>query len=109
MPCSDGWVSGAAPMQDSAEAQDELFDAAAQKSLLIAPSMEPRALWTMRNDFRFGPTMESFPGLVSQIVFLINRYLHDPKRAGTSAKLRSFWSSAGHRRIDRRRLKQSGR
>jgi hypothetical protein len=85
--CSDGWVSGAAPMQDSAEAQDNLFDAAAQKSLLIAPLIESRALWTMRDEFPVWIDGTVSPGLVSQIVFLINRYLHDPKRAGTWARV----------------------
>lgn len=49
--CEEGWATRNAPMQVSVGAQDELFDAAARKSLLIAPLIESRALWTMRDEF----------------------------------------------------------
>jgi len=81
LPCSDGWCSGAAPMQDSAKAQDELFDAAAQKSLLIEPYIEGRFnLWFMRDEFPVWDDGTVSPGLVSQVVFLIRRYLQDPSK-----------------------------
>ena len=87
LPCEEGWATLNAPMQVSVCAQDELFDAAARKSLLIAPLIESRALWTMRDEFPVWIDGTVSPGLVSQIVFLINRYLHDPKRAGTWARV----------------------
>ncbi|MEO8260739.1 MAG: hypothetical protein ABI868_25565 [Acidobacteriota bacterium] len=80
LPCGDGWVSGAAPMQDSAETQDELFAAAARKNLLIAPLIESRASWTMREEFPTWSDGRVSPGLVSQIVTLVRRYLQDPAR-----------------------------
>jgi hypothetical protein len=81
LPCNDGWVTGAAPMQDSAEAQNELFDAAARKSLLIAPLIESRfSLWTMREEFPTWSDGRVSPGLVSQIVNLIQRYLQNPSK-----------------------------
>ncbi len=80
LPCDDGWVTGAAPMQTSPEAQDELFDAAAARSLLIAPLIESRANWTMREEFPTWTDGRVSPGLVSQIVNLVRRYLLDPAK-----------------------------
>ncbi len=76
--CDDGWVSGAAPMQTSPQAQDELFDAAAARSLLIAPMIESRGNWTMRQEFPRWSDGRVSPGLVSQIVNLVRRYLQNP-------------------------------
>jgi len=90
LPCNDGWVTGAAPMQVSPEAQDELFDMATRKSLLIAPLIESRSTWTMREEFPTWSDGRVSPGLVSQIVNLIHRYLQNPATpqwAGTWARV----------------------
>lgn len=87
--CDDGWVTGAAPMQTSPEAQDELFDAAAARSLLIAPMIESRGNWTMRQEFPLWSDGRVSPGLVSQIVNLVRRYLNPsmPQRTKTWAQV----------------------
>ena len=78
LPCTDGWVTGSAPMQTSAHAHDELFDAAVNKPVLIVPFIESRATWTMRDEFPRWSDGRVSPGLVSQIVNLIQRYLKNP-------------------------------
>jgi len=79
--CNDGWVTGAAPMQVSPQAQNELFDAAATRGLLIAPLIETRFnLWSMREEFPRWTDGRVSPGLVSQIVNLIGRYLQNPSK-----------------------------
>ena len=48
------WVSGAAPMQTSPEAHNELFAAAVAKPVLIVPFIESRfggLAWTFRGEF----------------------------------------------------------
>jgi len=78
LPCTDGWVTGAAPMQTSPQAHNELFTAAVGKPLLIMPFIESRANWAMRDEFPRWSDGRVSPGLVSQIENLILRYLHNP-------------------------------
>ncbi len=77
LPCSSGWNSGAAPMQTSTYAHDELFAAVQNKSILIIPFIEGRGDWTFRGEFP-GSSGNPAPGTVSQICELINRYLQNP-------------------------------
>src|SRR5262249_26328889 len=81
LPCEEGWATENAPMQLSSQAQNELFDAAAAKSLLIMPLIESRAHWTMRDEFPVWSNGRVSPGLVSQIVNLVQRYLQNPSKA----------------------------
>ena len=76
--CSDGWVTGSAPMQTSPQAHNELFDAVANKHLLIVPFIESRSSWAMRDEFPLWSDGRVSPGLVSQIANLIHRYLQNP-------------------------------
>lgn len=66
-------------MQTSPQAHNELFAAAANKPLLIVPFIESRYnTWSMREEFPRWTDGRVSPGLVSQIVNLIHRYLQNP-------------------------------
>ena len=87
--CSNGWVTGAAPMQTSPEAHTNLFEASVGKPLLIMPLIETRFNnWAMRDEFPRWITGEVAPGLVSQIVNLIQRYLQN----GTHPEWANKWA-----------------
>lgn len=72
----DSWGRWA-PMQCAPQSHDELFAAAAGKSLLITPLIESRANWTFRAEFPANG-FSIAPGTVSQIENLVRRYLQNP-------------------------------
>jgi hypothetical protein len=74
LPCDVGWAPYA-PMQTSSVAQDELFNAAVRKQLLIMPLIESRADWAFRDEFPYWVDGRLAPGTVSQIRDLVNRYI----------------------------------
>jgi hypothetical protein len=82
--CRIGWY-GSANTQLSPAAKDELFDAVAQTSLQVIPSIESRFEyeWNFRTDF---PTSQDprypgqlAPGLISQVEDLLDRYVINPR------------------------------
>jgi hypothetical protein len=87
--CEESWGLWA-PMQTSPRSQDELFDAAFMKPILIMPFIESRANWAFRDEFPRWTDGRVAPGTVSQIVHLVGRYLKDarhPERAGRWAQV----------------------
>jgi hypothetical protein len=104
VPCS--WYS--APMQTSPRSHDELFIAARDKPLLIVPFIETRfgptnpppneVPWQFFNEFPQRPDGERAPGLVSQIVDLINRYLKNPAYPQWAEKWARVYNRNGEER-----------
>jgi hypothetical protein len=76
LPCGTGW-SLIAPMQTAPGSQDELFTAALEEHLLVMPLIESRNDWAFRDEFPRLRDGRVAPGTVSQIVNLIERYLHN--------------------------------
>jgi hypothetical protein len=76
-PCEAGWAAYA-PMQSAPAANDELFDAALGKPLLLMPLLESRPGWTFREEFPLARDGRPAPGTVGQIRDLVRRYLQDP-------------------------------
>ena len=74
LPCSTGW-NLYAPMQSAPGAHDELFAAAIETGMVIIPFLESRPDWSLRNEFPTDANGDVAPGLVSQAVNLIERYL----------------------------------
>jgi len=72
--CSEGWNLWA-PMQSAPGAHDELFAAALETGMVIIPFVESRPGWSLRGEFPTDMNGEVAPGLVSQVVNLIERYL----------------------------------
>ncbi|NQT27683.1 carbohydrate-binding protein [candidate division KSB1 bacterium] len=81
-PGTDNWAWWA-PMQSSTESHDELFDAAVDKDILIAPYIEsytetPNSSgFIFRDDFP-GSSANPAPGFVAMCKDLIDRYLVNP-------------------------------
>lgn len=99
LPCA--WVTGAAPMQTSPLAHDELFTAVAGKHLLITPFIESRGgelAWSFRGEFpRRGDGLVA-PGTTSQIVNLVNRYLKNPTHPEWAEKWARVYDQTGEDR-----------
>jgi hypothetical protein len=76
--CRIGWF-GAAPMQISQPAKDQVFDAAAGKPILILPFIESRfdIDWDFDDEFPHDHNGNLAPGLISQILDLIAHYLRN--------------------------------
>ena len=99
LPCA--WVSGAAPMQTSPTAHDQLFTAVVGKPLLIVPFIESRGgdlPWTFRGEFPRRPDGQTAPGTVSQIVNLVNRYLKNPAHPEWADRWAQIYDQHGVRR-----------
>ncbi len=99
---TDNWAYWA-PMQTSTYAHDELFTAALDKHILIAPYIESYAATTNSDGFSF---MEDFPGssdnpapqLISVISELLNRYLIHPGNARWPEKWARAFDQDGNER-----------
>lgn len=99
---TDNWAWWS-PMQTSTYAQDELFNAAVSRNILIAPYIESTAATTNSPGFSF---MDCFPGdddnpapaLVIQINDLIDRYLLHPKKDAWSKKWAQVYDQSGNKR-----------
>jgi len=72
--CSEGWNLWA-PMQTASGSHDELFTAAIETGMVIIPFLESRPGWSLRSEFPTDANGDVAPGLVSQVVNLIERYL----------------------------------
>lgn len=99
LPCA--WVSGAAPMQTSPQAHDELFAATAGKPVLIVPFIESRGgqfPWSFRGEFPKRPDGQVAPGTVNQIVDLVNRYLKNPRHPEWASKWVQVYDQQGMKR-----------
>jgi hypothetical protein len=105
--CRIGWY-GAAPMQISTVAKDQLFDAAVKTPMLILPFIESRfdVDWDFddefpcanRNEFPCSSPQKLAPGLVSQIEDLINHYLKNPKHPEWANKWARVYDQKGNER-----------
>ena len=104
VPCS--WYS--APMQTSPRAHYELFLAASDKPLLIVPFIETRfgpnppppgeVPWQFFNEFPARPDGARAPGLVSQVVDLIHRFVKNPAHPGWADKWARVYDQDGQER-----------
>ena len=105
--CRIGWF-GAAPMQISTLAKDQLFDAARGNPLLIIPFIESRfdIDWDFddefpcanKNEFPCSSSQQLAPLLVSQIEDLINHYLKNPKHPEWANKWARVYDQKGNER-----------
>lgn len=105
--CRIGWY-GAAPMQISTIAKDELFDAAVKSPLLIMPFIESRfdVDWDFDdefpcaryNEFPCSSSQQLAPLLISQIEDLINHYLKNPKHPEWANKWAKVYDQKGNER-----------
>ncbi len=77
LPHNVGWPVSA-PMQTAPGAQDELYDAAGER-VLVMPLIESRGDWAFRDEFPRWTDGRVAPGTVSQIKDLINRHLKNTK------------------------------
>jgi hypothetical protein len=101
--CRIGWP-GAANTQLSPAAKDELMDAALQYPVLVIPFIESRFDydWNFRTDFptstdpRFPRQLA--PGLISQIVDLIDTYLTHPRNPRWADKWAMVYDRNGEKR-----------
>jgi hypothetical protein len=89
--CRIGWF-GAAPMQVSTLAKDQLFSAAVGRPLLILPFIESRfdVDWDFDDEFPTSTDGRTAPLLISQIEDLISHYLRNrahPEWAGKWARV----------------------
>ena len=77
--CLVGWY-GSANMQVTQVAKNQVFDAALGKPLLIIPFIESRFDydWNFHDEFPYDVNGNLSPGLISQIIDLINLYLLHP-------------------------------
>jgi len=81
---TDNWAFSA-PMQTAPGSHDELFDAAVGRSIRIMPAIESCAgtpggkspAYQFSDDFP-GTANDPAPGLVAQIIELVNRYIKSP-------------------------------
>jgi hypothetical protein len=95
--CRIGWF-GAANMQVSPTAKNQLFDAAVSKPILIIPFIESRFLydWNFHDEF---PTNGALaPGLISQIEDLLNVYVLHPLNPAWPAKWAQVYDQDGQAR-----------
>lgn len=86
--CRIGWY-GSANMQVSPAAKNQLFNAVAKKRVLIMPFIESRFGfdWDFHDEFPRSPANNKLaPGLVSQLLDLIDVYLVHPANAAWPAK-----------------------
>jgi hypothetical protein len=117
LPSHDRWAFWA-PMQTAPQANDELFDAALGKPMLIAPYIENSdategkpALGCFGDvgedgtspGFHFadvfpGTRHDPAPELVEQIVALVNRYLHNPEKPEWAGKWARMYDGRGRPR-----------
>jgi hypothetical protein len=100
LPCA--WVTGAAPMQTSPGAHNELFDAAVGKPLHVAPFLETRfgpLAWNFRGEFPRRADGLLAPGTISQIVNLIDRYLKNPRDPEWAEKWARVYDQNGEERF----------
>lgn len=97
--CKIGWY-GAANMQITPEAKDQLFDAAVGKPILIMPFIESRFLydWNFHDEFPTDSNGNLAPGLISQIEDLINVYLLHPSNPAWPAKWAQVFDRQGQAR-----------
>ena len=90
------WTTGAAPMQTDTRAHDQLFDAAGNKPLFIAPYIETRGgdfPWSFRGEFPYFGA-----GTISQVINLINRYLKNPAKPEWASKWARVYDRNGEQR-----------
>jgi hypothetical protein len=90
------WTTAASPMQTDTKAHDELFEAAMDKPLLIAPFIETRGgdfPWTFRGEFPYFSA-----GTISQITNLIDRYLKNPAHPEWAQKWVRIYDQFGEER-----------
>jgi len=101
-PNTDNWAWWA-PMQTSTESHDELFDAVAEKPILIAPYIESYAEtpnssgFIFRDDFP-GNTANPAPGFVAMCKDLINRYLINPSNDSWPDRWARVYDQSGEQR-----------
>ncbi len=105
--CRIGWY-GAAPMQISVVAKDQLFAAAVKSSLLILPFIESRfdVDWDFDdefpcanyNEFPCSSPQQLAPGLISQIEDLITHYLKNPHHPEWANKWARVYDQKGNER-----------
>ncbi len=94
--CRIGWF-GAAPMQVSSLAKDQLFDAARGKTILIIPFIESRfdVDWDFDDEFPPPANGPITPLLVSQIEDLITQYLRNPNHPEWAAEWARVYDQNG--------------
>ena len=98
-PGTDNWAWWA-PMQTSTMSHDELFDAVADKPILIAPYIESYAQtpnssgFIFRDDFP-GSSTNPAPGFVTMCKDLINRYLVNPSKRGWPNRWARVYDQSG--------------
>ena len=97
--CFTGWY-GAAPLQTSWYARDQLFDAAIGKPVLIMPFIESRFFgdWDFHDEFPYAPNGALAPGLVSQIEDLLLEYLLQPTNPLWPSKWARVYDQLGQER-----------
>jgi len=102
LPDTDNWAWWA-PMQTSTGSHDELFDAAAEKPILIAPYIESYAEtpnssgFIFRDDFP-GSSANPAPGFVAMCKDLINRYLVNPSNESWPDRWARVYDQTGEQR-----------
>ena len=95
--CEESWALWA-PMQCAPRSHDELFAAAKDNPLWIMPFIESRANWTFYNEFPRWTDGRVAPGTVSQIIYLVERYLKDPRHPEWADSWAQVYDSAGRSR-----------
>lgn len=97
--CRIGWF-GAANMQISWIAQNQLFDATLGKPVLVMPFIESRfgLDWDFHDDFPTDANNRVAPGLVTQIEDLLDRYVLHPANPAWPAKWARVFDSNGQAR-----------
>ena len=102
LPGTDNWAHWS-PMQTSTASHDELFKAAVDKAILIAPYIESFAPtdgsdgYTFADDFP-GTTANPAPLLVAMIEDLVDRYLLHPAHAQWPSRWASVYDQNGQER-----------
>jgi len=97
--CRIGWY-GAANMQITPDAKNQLFDAAVDKPILIMPFIESRFDydWNFHDEFPTNAQGIVAPGLISQIEDLVNVYLLHPANPQWPAKWAQVYDQQGQAR-----------